>query len=179
MRRFLRDTKGSVLVEFSFTIPILATLVLSILEVGNYLLLHTKLQHAAVTMADLATREENISEQVVDDLFSAVPQILAPFEMGDDGVVILSAVGREGTDPPEVLWQRRGAGPLNDVSFLGVTGSAAATPAGIAVAPDETVVIAELIYDYEPIAFDLFSAERIIKTSFFRPRLGSLQVVDP
>jgi len=107
------------------------------------------------------------------------PLIVAPFELGDDGVILITAIGREGDDDATVLWQRRGAGTLPDPSGFGAQGAAATPPAGIAIGPDETIVIAEVMYDYEPLTLRVFSPERITKVSYFRPRLGSLQQIDP
>lgn len=167
------------MVEFGFALPILAGLIMGVFEVGAYLLLHTKLQHAAVSVADLATRDERISESVVSDLFLAVPQIVAPFELSSSDSVVLSAVGRPGSDPTEILWQRRGAGATTGGTALGAQGAQITDPEGIIIGPDETVVVAELTYNFEPIIFPLFGAETIRKEAYFRPRLGALQTVDP
>lgn len=179
LKRFSQARGGISSVEFALTVPVLVLLFTSLAETGLYLLLHVKLQHAAVSVADLITRDESVNESTVSDLFEAVPQILSPFSIGEDGVVVVSAVGRDGNDPTRVLWQRRGAGPLVRDSDIGAEGDTVADPEGIPVGPDETVVVAELFYNYEPIVMPIFSAREIVKHAFYRPRLGALQEIDP
>ncbi len=179
LRKFRRSRRGISSVEFALTAPVLALLFTSLAETGVYLLLHVKLQHAAVSVADLITRDENVNETTVSDLFEAVPQILSPFEMGAGGVVVVSGVGRVGEDPTTVLWQRRGAGPLIRNSDVGLEGAVVPDPQGIPVGPDETVVVAELFYNYEPIVIPIFGPREIVKHAYYRPRLGALQAIDP
>lgn len=176
---FGRSRSGITSVEFALTAPILALLFTSLAETGVYLLLHVKLQHAAVSVADLITRDETVNESTVSDLFEAVPQILKPFSIGADGVVVVSAVGRLGNSPTRVLWQRRGAGPLVRDSDIGAQGDTVSDPQGIPVGPDETVVVAELFYNYQPIVLPIFGPREIVKHAFYRPRLGALQEIDP
>lgn len=177
--RLLKDRRGISSVEFALTVPILVFLFTGLAETGAFLLLHVKLQHATVSVADLITRDERVNESTVADLFEAVPEIMDPFELGADGVVVVSAVGRVGTQDAQVLWQRRGAGPLIRASEIGVQGSTVTAPNGVPIRPDETVVVAELFFNYEPLIFPFFDAHEISKTAFYRPRLGALQQIDP
>lgn len=179
LKEFSRSRGGITSVEFALTAPVLAMLFISLAETGIYLLLHVKLQHAAVSVADLITRDENVNESTVSDLFEAIPLILSPFSIGEDGVVVVSAVGRVGNGPTRVLWQRRGAGPMVRDSDIGAQGEAVSDPEGIPVGPDETVVVAELFYDYKPIVLPIFGPREIVKHAFYRPRLGALQEIDP
>ncbi len=179
LKRFGLSRRGITSVEFALTAPVLALLFTSLAETGVYLLLHVKLQHAAVSVADLITRDENVNESTVADLFEAVPQILNPFSIAEDGVVVVSAVGRIGNNPTRVLWQRKGAGIVLRNSDIGSEGETVTDPEGIPVGPDETVVIAELFYNYEPIVLPIFGPREIVKHAFYRPRLGSLQEIDP
>ena len=179
LKKFGLSQRGITSVEFALTAPILALMFTGVAEAGLYLLLHVKLQHATVSVADLITRDENVNESTVSDLFEAVPQILSPFTLAEDGVVVVSAVGRVGNDPTRVLWQRRGAGPITRSSDIGAEGDTVPDPEGIPVGPDETVVIAELFYNYEPVMMPIFGSREIVKHAFYRPRLGSLQEIDP
>ena len=179
LKRFGWSQRGITSVEFALTAPIIAFLFTALAETGIYLLLHVKLQHAAVSAADLITRDENVNETTVSDLFEAVPFILSPFSIAEDGVVVISAVGRVGDTQTRVLWQRRGAGINPRGSDIGAEGDAVVDPEGIPIGPDETVVIAELFYDYQPVMVPIFGAREIVKHAFYRPRLGSLQQIDP
>ena len=179
IRTLWRDRRGITSIEFALTAPILVFLFTALAETGAFLLLHVKLQHATVSVADLITRDERVNEATVADLFEAVPEIMSPFSLGADGVVVVSAVGRLGTQDPQVLWQRRGAGPLIRASEIGIAGDTVTPPNGIPLRADETVVVAELFFNYEPLIFPFFEPQEITKLAFYRPRLGALQQIDP
>ena len=179
IRTLLRDRRGITTVEFALTVPIMVFLFTALAETGAFLLLHVKLQHATISVADLITRDERISEGTVADLFEAVPEIMSPFELGSDGVVVVSAVGRLGDDAPQVLWQRRGAGPLIRASEIGPEGATVTAPGGLPLRADETLVAAELFFNYEPLIFPFFGTHEIRKSAFYRPRLGALREIEP
>ena len=53
-------------------------------------------------------------------------------------------------------------------------------PAGLTVIDGETVIVAEVMFDYTPWLYDaVIGATQLYHTSFFRPRLGTLTTVDP
>lgn len=52
LAQFLRDRRGSALIEIAFSIPILLILLAGIVETGIFLMLNQKLQHTAVAISD-------------------------------------------------------------------------------------------------------------------------------
>ncbi len=179
LRRLKRDERGAILAELALAIPMFVTFLTGIVEVGNYLLVNLKLQHSVVSIADLVTRDEEISEDVIQDIFSAAPFIMAPYEMGGDALVIVSAISQTVDDPASIYWQRLGGGSLNVASEFGIEGEAPTLPAGLTMRDDETILATEIFFAYEPIIFQFIAAQTIRKVSFFRPRIGALQAVEP
>jgi len=179
LRALKRDERGAILAELAFAMPFFLSFLTGIVEVGNYLLVNLKLQHSVVSIADLVTRDEQISEDVMLDIFSAAPQIMAPFEMGEDAVVIVTAISQTEDDPASIYWQRLGGGSLNETSEFGLEGEAPNLPAGLTMRDDETILATEIFFSYEPIIFQFIPAQTIRKVSFFRPRIGALQAVEP
>lgn len=177
--RLRRDECGSILTELALALPLFVTFLTGIVEVGNYLLVNLKLQHSVVSIADLVTRDEEISEDVLADIFNAAPQIMAPFPMGEDALVIISAISQAEDTPASIFWQRAGGGTLAIASEFGIEGEAPSLPDGLTMRDDETILATEIYYSYEPIVFQFIPAQTLRKQSFFRPRIGALQAVDP
>ena len=83
--RFCRSRRGNMAIEFALIAPLIMLLLAGTVEASRYLMLHLKVQHASVTVADLVTRDETITETVIADIFNVVEQILSPFAVGADG----------------------------------------------------------------------------------------------
>lgn len=175
--RLRRDERGAILAELAFALPLFISFLTGVVEVGNYLLVNLKLQHTVVSIADLVTRDEDISADVLDDIFNAAPQIMSPFPMGADAVVIVSAISQSVDDPASIYWQRSGGGTLSQNSGFGIEGAPPTLPAGLTLRDDETILATEIYYSYRPIIFQFIPAQTIRKTSFFRPRIGALQEI--
>lgn len=172
-RGFVRDRRGVSAVEFALVAPVLLLLSLGTVEVARFALLALKLQHAATTMADLATREEELTTATLDGLFAAAGHITAPFDLVGNGVVIVSGVTGADGDEPTVAWQRRG-GELQASSGIGAVGGAADLPADLVLDDGETVVAAEVVFLHRPWLLGLVPQTILRRLAFYRPRLGTL-----
>ncbi len=172
---FLKDARGITAVEFALIFPILLAISLGMVEVGRYTLLNMKLEQTANTVADLGTRDENLSTDTLNDLFEAVEHILEPFEMGTDGKVIVTGVVSNNGSAPAVAWQGEGAGSLPRDSLIGAVGETAVIPEEIVMADGETLVVAEIFYSYDSWLLGLLANQIMYRTAFYRPRMGTLQ----
>jgi len=177
-KRFLRERRGSALMEIAFSLPILMVLLTGAIETGLFLMLNQKLQHSAVSLSDLTTRDEQISEATMTDIFSAFPIIMAPFTTGTDTRVIISAVGNDSGGNATIFWQREGAGSLTQSSSVGTTGNAPTLPPDIPIRDNETIIVTEVFYEYAPIFFTVIDPVRLRRTAFHRPRIGALTTVN-
>jgi hypothetical protein len=173
-RRLAADRRGLAGIEFAIVLPVLVVLSLVTLESGRFLLLNLKLSHATSSMADLATRERDLSVATLDALFASVPHIIQPFPIGRDGVVIVSGVSEAASGALTVGWQRRGAGPLGAASHVGTAGGGATLPPGVPVGAGQTMVVAEGFYQYQPWLLGVIPAQVLRKVAYYRPRLGVL-----
>lgn len=177
LKRFFKDEHASALVEFALSIPILMILLVGVIETGLYLTLNQKLQHTAVAISDLTTRDEAINEATLEDIFAAAPQIMAPFPMGADARIIVTAAGNTSDGSPTIFWQRTGGGSLPVSSQIGAEGGAPSLPEGMPLREEETVIVTEIFFQYEPAFFSLIAPTTLRRTSFFRPRIGALRDV--
>ncbi|WP_417449329.1 TadE/TadG family type IV pilus assembly protein [Kordiimonas sp.] len=179
LTRLRRDQNGAILTELALSVPIFLTLLTGVVETGNYMLMNLKLQHTVVSIADLVTRDETVSEDVIADIFEAVPQILKPFPTGDRARTIISSISQTEDVVASVFWQRSGGGDFDAASTLGQEGDAVTLPAGLTLRDNETILATEVFYRYEPLVFSFIEAKTIRKVSYFRPRIGALQEIEP
>jgi hypothetical protein len=168
-----RDRRGIAAVEFALVLPVMILFSLGIAEVGRFALLALKLQHAANTMADLAARDEQISEAALQSMFSAMPHVMQPFDIAAQGVVIVSCVGADG-GPAAVAWQRPPPWGRPANSEIGAEGGDATLPEDLVLRDGEAVVVAEAVFRYTPWLLALVPETVLRRTAFFRPRLTSV-----
>lgn len=168
------DRRGVIALEFALILPLLILFCFGTVEVGRFVLLQMKLDQLAASVADLGTRDRTLSAATVDDIFAAGAHIVQPFDLATDGRITLSAVGLTAGDQPRVLWQRRSGGTLDVPSETGTVGNPATLPDEITLAVGQTVIVAEVSFNYRGM-FGMLPARITTKRAYFRPRLGSLQ----
>lgn len=172
-----RDRAGSALVELGAVLPALVLLAMGGTEVARYALLNQKLDRVASTMGDLVAQSETLTAAQVDMLFAATAPVAWPFDMAQGGTVILSSVSLQG-GVARLNWQRRGGGTLTAASRIGVAGGVATLPAGMVLRTGDTLIIAEVWFDFAPVLYpQVAPAARLYHSAFFRPRLGSLNAL--
>ena len=181
--RFRRERRGSILVETAGAIPIIALLAMGGAEFARFVLLHQKLDRVAASVGDLIAQQETINTQQLADIFSSVDDVLAPFEMGVDGRVIVSSTalvaGQTLCGTTEILWQQS-TGTYSATSKLGGVGDDATFPGSFCVTVGETVISSEVFFQYSPFFWsDLIGTSEIYKLAVFRPRLSKLDEVLP
>lgn len=187
-RRFTRkcralwdDRGGASLIELGFAMPILVTLLLGGVEIARYVLLHQKLDRVSSSIADLVSQAETISVPDLQNIFDAAQFVAKPFDLPASGTVIVSSVSNPiGTPGTKVNWQKSGAGNIPATSQVGAPGSAATLPRGFTVADGQTIIIAEVFFDYAPwILGEFTQANQIYHRALFRPRYGGLTTLSP
>lgn len=178
-----QDRRGTLLVELAMAMPILVAIMLGGFEISRYVLLHQKLDRTVTTVGDLIAQATVLTEADIDNVFEAVQYVFSPFELGDIGVVIVSSIGRSGEDPPHINWQRSGGGTLSTSSYIGVEGGDATLPAGFTIEAGETVIVAEVFYEFSPLMWpNAFAGTALSDVfyhrAFFRPRLAPLDTIE-
>jgi Flp pilus assembly protein TadG len=169
---------GNVAVEFALTLPVLMLLMLGSAEMARFVILHQKIDRVAVTTSDLVARAETIKESELDDIFEAADYVAQPFDLGNLGVVIVSAITNEDGSGATVAWQRSGAGSGTHTSQIGAEGDPATLTADFDVRQGETAIIAEVFYDFEPFLSELIvEPQTLYRRAHHRPRLGTLESI--
>lgn len=171
LQRFRREERGVVFIELAIALIVLIVLILGGAEMARFVLLQQKLDRVATSTGDLVSRGQVLTEDEVDNIFAAVPHLAEPFDFASQGRVILTSVHRDGSDAPEIVWQRVGAGDLEASSRIGAEGEGPALPENFTVSENETVFVAEVFYDFEPfIAPQMAGAGRLYHNAWFRAR---------
>jgi Flp pilus assembly protein TadG len=179
IRKFLRhlpitNTRGGVMIEFAFAMPLLITLLLGGVELGRYVLLHQKLDRTAMTVSDLVARVTSVTPADLDTVLNAADLVMAPFEFSDKGVVVISAVKKvTAGGSPKVIWQRSGAGSLSVTSQVGVADGDAVIPDPALVTDIDGIVVGETYYEYTPWFITMIPSTTIRHVAYFRPRLSN------
>ena len=176
LRRLKRDRRGTLAIEMAVAAPVVIGLLLSGIEVTRYVLLNQKIERASATMADLVSQSETLSEGGLVNLFSATAYVMDPFDLAADGQLVVSSISG---NPARVNWQRSFGGGGGG-SACGVEGGTASLPAGFVVRDNETVVVAEVFYDYVPAFMGTqLVSRRLYNYAVFRPRFSSLETLYP
>ncbi|MFO1209427.1 MAG: TadE/TadG family type IV pilus assembly protein [Amaricoccus sp.] len=178
--RLLRDVRGIAASEFALILPILVLFTAGTVEYSRLILLTQKLQSGSFILADLTARDKTLKVGDLDNIFLALDRVIQPFPFATDGKAIVSSIGYDSTaKAPVVNWQRTGAGTLAAASQIGSSGKTATLPSDLTIAAGETIISAEVYYQFEPL-FGLGIAPRTIrKVAYFKPRLGSLDTLLP
>lgn len=180
VRRFWAADAGAIAAEFGLVISILIVILMGCYEAARYILLNQKLDRTSSSVADLTAQASGMSVTIMNDIYQAALQQSLPFDLAGSGRVIVSSVYRPDTADPVVQWQCAGAGAFTSgTSSIGSEGGTATMPSDFTVGVGENVVVAEVLYDYEPFMFEFIFEPAVFRHSTFtRPR-GTLLTTDP
>ncbi|MFT3972254.1 MAG: TadE/TadG family type IV pilus assembly protein [Amaricoccus sp.] len=174
--RLLRDERGVSALEFALILPLLVLLSVGTIDVSRLVLITQKVQSAAFTLADLTARISTAKSTTLGNEFLAINQVMKPFDFDGEGNAIISIVSSPtAANTPLVALQCKGSGGYAATSSIGVVSHTATLPSGFDIGKGETVVAAEVYFDFEPLfGIGLLSSRVIRRAAFFKPRLGEL-----
>ncbi len=148
IRNFSRDQRGISALEIAIAVPVALSLTLNGVELTRYVLLHQKSERATMTVADLVSQGEVLTLNDLDNIFQAGALITEPFNFQSNGAMIVSSVVGLAAGP-SVEWQRS-YGQNPELSAIGGQGGTATLPAGFVVQESDSVIMAEIQYNYTP-----------------------------
>ncbi|ODU21487.1 MAG: hypothetical protein ABS87_06565 [Sphingomonas sp. SCN 67-18] len=183
--RLRRDRSGLALIEFAFTMPIVFTIGMYGVEVGNLALANMRISQIALTLADNASRVgessalslKQLREADLNDILQGARLQSESYEVTKRGRITLSSLQRNADGGQWIMWQRcLGVKPY-DTSYGkegdGAVGKPVITgmgPAGkqVTAPPDSAVIFVEIQYDYKPVIGQwLVGNKRIAYTAAF------------
>jgi len=163
--RFVRDTAAMTATEVALFMPVMLTLLLGVVDLGNAMLLDKKTMTAAMVSSDLLTRRATVTMAEVTDAYAAGRMAVQPYNGNDLGMDVVS-IRFEGASPsPVIVWREtfnmvENPDVLTIVDGLGVSG--------------EGVLVITTQYDFDPLFLHGVVDQRAIQeVAITRPRRGS------
>jgi len=177
--RFAKSNVANAAIEFGLAMPILMLLALGGFEMTRFIIIQQKISKTVTTMGDLVARSPSLAASDITNMFNAVDHLMAPYQFGANGRVILSNVSNNGATV-KVNWQRFGGGTYSAVSKIGAQNAVASLPAGFTLDVNEDTIVSEIYYNYRPlVAPNIIAAQVVYKVKYYKPRLGALTVINP
>lgn len=164
--RFRRDRDGVSAIEFALVFPLMLTLYLGAVEVGDGFAIKFKATLAARTVTDLASQYTSIDGSNMQSILGAASAVLTPYA-ASSAVVTLS----------EITTNSKGAGTVTwSCSLNGTARTAGASftlPSNLQTA-NITILFGEVTYPYTPsLGYVLTGTINIYQDVYFYPRLSS------
>jgi len=134
-RTLLRDSRGVAAIEFAVAAPVMAIVLVGMVEVIGHVYASWKINSVAQTVADLAARPLDcgddkskacISASDMKDLFNAGKALLSPFDPASLAITVSEVgvfAGANGGVSAKVIWSasmggaKRGCGEVNSKDF--------------------------------------------------------------
>lgn len=162
IKRFIDDRRGVSAVEFALILPAFAILFFASTEISFLLTVDRKVTQTASSLGDLTARGTTMTEPEVDDIFAASSAIFAPYNGSTARMRITSIQQKDGTTT--VAWSRA----KNMTAYA--DDAPITVPTGL-LSDDQTVIFAEVSYDYKStLGFFLKSAQTLDESFYLRPR---------
>ena len=186
-RSLLRDTSAVSMIEFALSLPFLFALCVAGLELSNMAMAYMRVSNIAVKTADHVARVRTaIDEADINEIFVGSKLMGQKIDFANHGRIIVSSIEplMNNASPPQIAnqylrWQRcTGADPANSSHGNegdGATGTAQAAGYGlpgqpkIVAAQNTAVILAEVVYQYQPLILPAWFGPITIHTSQSMP----------
>ena len=168
IRRLTGDERGVSAVEFAILAPVLIAFYMGMTEFCQGFMAQKRMGHVSAMVADLVAQEDIITPAEIDDIFAIGGLIMKPFPTPTLHQRVSSVTITDGV--ATVDWSR-----ADGMTARGA-GSTMTLPADL-ITEGESVVVAEVTYDYDSAADYLMPGlTRFSHTYYLRPRTSNLTV---
>ncbi|MBN8499899.1 MAG: pilus assembly protein [Sphingomonadales bacterium] len=182
LARLARNKSGVAMIEFAYSAPVLALLLIGGVELSNFAITHMRVSQVAVSLADNASRAKQsvvsgvprIREADVNEVFSAAQLQGGTLDFQAHGRLILSSLETNASGGQWIHWQRCFGDGDYDSSY-GVQGDGATGTSLTGIGPTNrrvsaesgtAIMFVEVVYDYQPLLFsDFMQSAQIRKTA--------------
>jgi Flp pilus assembly protein TadG len=171
MQRVRRNADGVAAVEFAMIAPIMFFLFVGSVEFSQAITVDRRVTQVASSTADLIAREKSTTTANVDGIMQIIDHLVRPYDPTRLKVTVLNVIADiNDATVTEVCWSYNHNGGANTYT----NGQPYALPNGL-VEAGNSVIIAEVTYDYQPLIFNYFiqSAFPLQERFFLKPRLSS------
>lgn len=166
LRRFRSDRGGVAAVEFSLILPVMLTIYLGGIEVGDGFAIDTRVTLVTRSVTDLATQYVTIDNQDMSNILGASTSIVAPYAAANITVTV-SEVTTDSSGNGTVTW----SDSLNGTAR--VVGSAITLPSSLKI-KNISLIFGEVSYRYTPALGYVMTGTITMSDSFYMmPRLSN------
>ena len=171
LRRFQKDKRGAIAIEFGILVSVLIGILFSAVEYSRYILVQHKAEKSTAAVGDMVSQYTVIQTGDLKEIFKAASQILSHYEVKGQGLLIVSHIHAAQKNNPKITWQEFSSTSLARKSKLGAVGDTPKLPAGFTMDDGETVVAVESFIHFEPMLFDLVvTGKDIYRIAWYHPR---------
>lgn len=164
LRAFARNRRGVSALEFALLLPIMVTLYLGGIELGEALTLNRKVTHVTSALADLVTQARTISNTDMDNILDAAESIIVPYDQTLLKIK-LTEVYIDNNGLAKAVW----SDARNDTAFT--AGQTVTLPPAVAT-KNTYILMAEVHYTYTPsIGYVMTGSFDLHDKFYLRPRL--------
>jgi Flp pilus assembly protein TadG len=169
--RIARNRQGMAAVEFAMLVPIMFLLFAGTIEFSQALTVDRRVTQIASSTADLIARQKTITSSEVAGVMEIIDHLMRPYDPSLLRVTVLDVMASiSDVNKTTVCWSYQ----HNGGAATYTNGQSYPVPAGI-VEAGNSVIVAEVVYDYQPLMFEYFiSSTFSLREKFYlKPRLSS------
>ncbi len=169
--RMVGDRRGVAAIEFALILPIMFMLLVGTVEFSLALTVDRRVSQVANSTADLIAQKKKISTSEVSGIMQIIEHLVRPYDPSRLRVTVLNVIANiSDASDTTVCWSYEHNGGAGSYA----AGAEYFLPEDI-VEAGGSVIVAEVVYDYEPIIFRYFikSAFSLSDTLYLKPRLSS------
>ena len=174
IRRFGCCARGIAAIEFAFIAPVMLVMLLGAVEVTRAIAIDRRLTMVTATVADLVSREEQLTSPDITAIYDIVAQVMSPFETAPLSISIIPVKSRNGAT---VVY----AASQNVPSFNSATQFGRCDPMPVAAGlvdsaadASDSVILVRASYAYSPLFVGMIlNNARWEEQSFAKPRRRS------
>jgi Flp pilus assembly protein TadG len=164
--RLLNDCRGVSAVEFAIVLPIMLTLYIGSVELGEGISVQYKSTLAARTIADLASQYTSIDSPTMSEILGAPSQVMTPYSAANMSVTV-SEVTTNANAVATITW----SAALNATAHP--VGQVIALPTYLQI-PNISLIWGEVTFPYTPsIGYAVTGTINLYESEYFFPRKSS------
>jgi Flp pilus assembly protein TadG len=163
--KLARDRSGVSAVEFALIMPVMVTLYVGGIQVGEGFSIDRKVGHVSSTLADLVTQSTLLTTTDIGDIFDAASSLMEPYA-ADTLKMSITEIYIDANSVAKVKWS-----DARNMTAPSAGSTVTTLPAAAKVA-DSYVVATEVHYDYTPdIGYVLTGTFDLKSTYYLKPRV--------
>jgi Flp pilus assembly protein TadG len=175
VRRLARERDGVSAVEFALVLPIMLTLYLGGVELGDGMAISFKTTLAARTVTDVASLYTSIDSPTMSQVLGAASKVLSPYPTGNV-VVTLSEINANSSGQGTVTWScSLNGSPRQATKPITLPTAMQQLPSATNMNTSSLyLLLGEVTYPYTPsIGYAITGTINITQTQYFFPRLST------